>query len=394
MPELTNEKDLQTWSDDTDKQVDELTAQVGRITTDIKNMADVTQINSTDWSQRDDEDGACYRLATFLKAMQRRDHEGIMKLGGQPVKWNKNTREFYLTKAATGSPLTGDDSSTVGSYLIPTLLYGDSVIRYANTVSEILPRLRKISMAGRNIRWPVEVADIALVFVSDEVTTKSETIPEFTYVDLVAETFAGWSGVSDEFMEDTFIDVGRLFRNQAVQALIESIETSALNSSSPFTGVMQYTSAATFSIGSTAFADISWDNLRDAKNELPTARARNRCVFAMHPTIWDILSTQQDAMGRYYWDPNRQAIRLAWGYPVVLSDFLPADTDTNGDTAFALFGPLDMILHGTRMGLEIKYFDETIYAVKDDQNFFRFRTRYAMKCGKENAFVQIKTSAS
>ncbi len=44
------------------------------------------------------------------------------------------------------------------------------------------------------------------------------------------------------------------------------------------------------------------------------------------------------------------------------------------------------------MGMEMKYFDQTIYAVTDDQNFFRIRTRFADKTTLPENFVAIKTA--
>jgi HK97 family phage major capsid protein len=107
-----------------------------------------------------------------------------------------------------------------------------------------------------------------------------------------------------------------------------------------------------------------------------------------------VLATQQDAVGRYYWDPTVAVSRRAKGYPVLLSDNVPDTDDSAVSTAFIVFGNPKYTLYGIRMGMEIKYFTETMYAVQDDENFFRIRTRFAGVVGLPANYAVLRTASS
>jgi len=384
MPKLNNEQELENWSDDTDRKMTLLA-------TSVEKQGDLFNLNFNDHKDVNSEsyEASDYRLAKYFHAVMRGDKAVIADMGGT------SSRNFTRDKSDLGTPLTGDDSGTVASYGIPTRLYGDSILRYANTTSEIIPQLRKVTMAGRLIRWPIEGSVTAdLTFVTNEVADKTEHKPALSFIDLECETFAGWVGVTDEFMEDTFVDIGAWIRQMAGQSYIDTVEAQCLTATSPFTGCTQYTSNVDYVSDSVSFDGLSWADLRNTKNALTTKRLRQRCAYVMHPTVWDIFASMQDGSGKYYYDPARSPIRSCWGYPVYLSDSMPDEDDSSTATVAAVFGPLDQIILGSRMGMELKYFSETMYAVQDDENFFRYRTRFGVKAIRESTFAHLVTAAS
>ena len=298
-------------------------------------------------------------------------------------------------KADLGTPLTGDATGTDAQYLVPQTIYEETILRTLMAQSEIIPRLNRKTMTGRLHRYAVEGTQVSFTYVTNEVTDKTEANPTWTNVDLECETYAFWVGVTDELMEDTFADIGAQIRVQAVEALQNTIETQLLNGSgSPATGILQDTSVNESNIDSTAFDDINWDDLHLAIEDLTSRKKRDGAVFFMHPTIWDKLRTQQDANGRYFWDPATAGPRSAFGYPVLLSDNVPDLDDSATSTAFIGFGNLKYALWGVRMGLEFRYFDQTMYAVQDDENFWRVRTRQAFVVGIPANFSRLVTASS
>lgn len=381
---VRNGEQLHAWMQEAGDQIDRLTA-------DVRTQSDLT---GTGYVQNEDQEQANFQLAKYFMALRRGDTSTIKEMGGQKMQYNRGKQEMEI-KTLLGTPGTGDDSGGDFSYSIPTRLYGNTILRYLNTSSEIIPNVRRVPMEGRLIRWPVETASCEFAHVTNEVTAKSESNPTMSYIDLECETFAGWLGVSDEYQEDSFIDLGQWIRQMVSQNLIDTIEEQLLSSAgAPFTGVMSYTSNVSHTMGGTGFEDVGWDDLRDCKNALDTKRKRQRCAYVMHSTVWDILCTQVDAMGRYYFDPSRGVPRNAWGYPVYLSDAMPDEDASSTDTPFIFFGPLEQIMLGTRVGLEIRYYPDTKHSVEDDQNFYRFRTRFAVKSIMESAFSICKTAAS
>jgi HK97 family phage major capsid protein len=274
-------------------------------------------------------------------------------------------------------------------------LYSETVLRILGETSELFPLVTKTTMPGRLVRHPVESTAFALTYVATEVTAKTESIPTFTYIDQTARTYAGWVGVSDELMEDTFVDFARLFTTQAIEDLVDLNETQLLNTSSPSTGVLQAVGTASYimAAGQATFDSVTWANLLSMQQEFTTRKLRRGSAYIMNPQIWDILCQEQDAMGRWYVDPVTAKPRTAWGYPIILSDSMPDLGDSNVSKKFIAFGNPARLIHGTRVGLEVRFFPETMYAVTQDESFFRIRTRLAHNVSIASAFCCLQTAA-
>ena len=400
---------LQEWIDNSDKFREEAEAKIAaleasnaekdekieKLTDAVEKQADLTIIKKHKWEDEDTEEGKNYRFGKMLYAIKERDTNTLAKMGVERLHSdNRDVKTYSLGKTDLGTPLTGDATGTDWQYAIPAYIYATDFLRTMDIASEIIPQLTKVPMSGRLVRWPTQGSTVfEFTFVTNEVTSKAEQKPTISYVDLECETFAGWTGVTDELMEDTFLDIGGILRMQAIEDLQYTIEEQALNGSgSPFTGALRNTSVNSLVIDSTTFDGVTWADLLSGIEALTTSKKRVGASFVMHPTVWDELASKQDGSGRYFFDPTRGLGRTAWGYPVLLSDAMPSTSAVS--TAFILFGNLKYIYHGTRMGLEVKYFDQTMYALQDDENFFRIRTRFADVVSIPANFVAITTAAS
>jgi len=370
-------------------------AKIEKLTEAVEKQADLTIIKKHKWEDEDTKEGKDYRFGKMLYAISHRDANTLAQMGLEKVQsTGREFKTYSLGKADLGTPLTGDASGTDWQYAIPAYIYATDFLRVMDVTSEVIPYITKIPMSNRLIRYPTQGSTVfEFTYVTNEVTDKTEQKPTISYVDLECETWAGWVGVTDELMEDTFLDIGGILRMQAVEDLQYTIEEQTLNGSgSPFTGALRNTSVVSSVIDSTTFDGVTWADLLTGIEALTTKKQRVGAAFVMHPTVWDILASKQDGSGRYFFDPTRAVPRTAWGYPVLLSDACPSTSAVS--TAFILFGNLKHIYHGTRMGMEIKYFDSTMYAVQDDENFFRIRTRFGDVVSLPTNFVAITTAAS
>jgi HK97 family phage major capsid protein len=373
-------------------------------TTRLKNdLSGVIQINKINWEKNDSAEGADYRLGKYFAAFKLKDFKTMYALGGRAVRsddnkihdiWTK-VSDRIVSKTDLGTPLTGDATGTDAQYLVPQTIYDTSILRTLMVNSEIIPKLDKRNMSGRLHRIPKEVTPVSFTVVSTEISGKTEANPTWTYVDLECETYAFWVGVTDELMEDTFADIGAQIRIQSVEALQNTIEGQILDGSgSPATGVLRHASVNYVNMSSTSIADVSWGDLNNCIAALTTQKKKAGACWMMHPTVWDVLITDQDAMGRYFWDPANAGPRTARGYPVLLSDNMPDTSDSAASKAFLAFGNPYYMLWGIRMGMEMKYFDQTMYAVTNDENFWRVRTRQAFNIGIAANFAVLRTAAS
>ena len=380
-------------------EIKELKAQLTRVRNDLPGIIELAKYRGA--GEGLTRALALDQLGTYAKAVAHKDLETITRMGGQIVREDssqKDVKTYPISeKAALGSySLVGDASGmgTTGQYLVPQTIYEALVLRTEFPGgSEIIPLCRNVNMTGRLLRYPAESQAFQFVHVTNESTDKTEKNVTFTYKDLTAETFAGWVGVTDELMEDTNIGIGQLIMQQAIEDLqINVIEKQLLNSNAlPATGVIYEAGTVTYRMDDATFDSLEFDDLRLMVAALVTDKQRRGGAFIFHPTVWDLVLGSTDAMGRFFLDSIGKP-RMAWGYPILLSDAMPAASASSANTACAIFGNPRYLLHGTRIGLELKYYDQTMYAVQSDQNFFRVRTRQAFKCGIPANFVVAKTA--
>ena len=393
---------------------------------EVKDIGDLIIISKDKWKETDSERKKDYDFGVWTGAIQKRDYrtlaaqktmisittkgqddkviriedakKGTLKnlsAEGEKADVGNRLNDGGFVKEDLGTPLTGDASGTDAQYLVPQTIYETAILKTLEERSEIIPRFTRKTMAGRLLRYPTEGTKFLFTYVTNEVTDKTEQNPTWSYKDLECETFAGWVGVTDEFMEDTYADIGGELRAQAIDALQLSVETQLIDGSgSPFTGILQDTGTTSLAMASTSFDDVEWSDVLALRAKLTTKGKRRGGVYMMHPTIWDILSQSRDPSGRFLYLPHAAAPKTIGGYPVLTSDNMPEADDTSAATGFIAFGNPSYTYYGIRMGLEFKYFTETFYAVQDDENFFRIRTRYAGIVAIPANYAILRTAAS
>jgi len=404
--EIDDGEKLQGWLNGADRKFELIDEQ----------LSGIVQVNKGAWRETEPDTVLSEQLGHFARAVMRRDDVTLGKMGALRSKWEQgdlNAKIYPIdrlaggtdinsqtpgTKANLGTILSGDDSEgTGGQYLLPQTLYESLVLRtpFAGG-SGVVSRCRNVTMPGRLMRYPTTGTEFSFTHVTNEATDKTEVIPTFSYKDLECETYAGYFSVTDELMDDQIIDIGSIMREEAIEALaVDVIEEQILNSdSAPSVGALNNTSTVSYNMDSTSFDGIEWDDLHGATALLTQAKQRRGGVFVMHPTVWDILVDKKNAVGTYYFDPAIGPPMKAFSYPVLLSEVMPQLSETATATPFIIFGNLTNCLHGTRIGLEMRYYNSTMYSVTSDQNFFRIRTRQAFVVGIPANLVRITTAAS
>lgn len=435
--DITELPKLQEWVDNTEKILTDMKSknetleaekikkdeEITALKKEVSDIGDLVVINKDRWKDTDPEMAKDYDFGKWLAAIQHRDIKTLSAFKTKISITNRNRPDdlkvidigdassYFKNLSGVGekvdpkignsfvkdlgTPLTGDDSGTDAQYLVPQTMYETTILRTINAVSEIIPKFTRKQMTGRLHRYPVQGTVCGFTYVSDEVTSKTEANPTWTKVDLEAETYAFWVGVTDELMEDTFADIGGAIRQQAIDAYVVTVEGQMLDGSgSPITGLLRVASTESLIIASTSIEDMDWADVRNMVPKLTTKGQRLGGGFMMHPTVWDILANSKDADGRWYYLPHAAAPKTIKGYPVWLSDNMPDVDDDAAAKAFVVFGNPMYTLFGIRMGIEFKYFTETMYAVQDDENFFRVRTRLAGKVGQPTNYAVLKTAAS
>jgi len=389
------------------KGVPELAQKIGAIE---KGLETINLFFKSNWRQSDSKEGKSYQFGRLVSALYQavvnkvhKAHEDLLGMGcvpnkaaGKDADW-KEVGDWSFAgseKASLGTVLRGDAST--GSYLIPRE-YANEVLRVAAENSKMMSVVRTIPMGVRKLTIPTAATMASFAWPASEATGKTEVNPTFGYKDLDVKTAAGWVTITEELNEDSLVPLGDYFRDIFGEAWALEFDKQCLNSNAaPFTGVLHDSSVGvvTMGAGMSTFQDVTADDCLNVIAALVTENKRMGASFIMNPTILDQVRKLKDAQGNYiYQRPYEGSPGSLWGYPVISCSAMPTLTASAASTAFIVFGNPRYILHGDRIGMEFKIFDQTSQAVDYDQIFFRCRLRQAFVVGIPAAFSRLRTSA-
>ena len=180
----------------------------------------------------------------------------------------------------------------------------------------------------------------------------------------------------DEFGEDAFADLGKMFLEDFTEAYGQEFDKQCLTANAaPFTGAINVSGAEVHTASSAAIANLSYLDFRAAELKVEPEE-RKYCKWFMNETVLNHITNIKD-------DNNNPIWRKPWegmpsrldGYDVIESRLLPQFSEIEEDTVFAIFMNPKRIIHGNRKGIEIKRFDETTESLEYGELFMRFRKR-------------------
>ena len=204
---------------------------------------------------------------------------------------------------------------------------------------------------------------------------------------------------SSELVEDSSIAIANLLATITAEAFALEEDRVGLagdvsGASDPFDGIL-YDSGVTslaMASGDTLFTNLDADDMLDLSGQVTTAGTVG-AGFLMHRTIFDIVRKLKDTQDNYIFNPpNGITPATIWGYPYQLSDVMPAVGDTAVDTPFIIFGNLKHLYLGDRKSMSVASSQHVGFA--NDQIYYRFIERIAVKIAIGSAFAVLKTAAS
>jgi len=376
----------------------ELRTLVETLTTSIEEVKEAQTIKYLVKS----EDERKHEFGRFMLAAAKGDMKTVYELGGK-VNINERNEDWkgkdwnFGDKAATdlGTPLRGD--AVTGSILIPET-FASEVLRIPEDGSGMMGKVRSIPMTTRKINYPKTLAGVAFTWVTNEITAKTEDNPTFSEVELEAETAAAWIAMTEEFQEDSMVDMAQYLAELFREAWQKEFDNQCLVAdSAPFDGVMEASgvNSVTMGAGEVSFTDVDDTDIIAMIEALDSQTKRNGASFIMHPTILDSLKKLKDDNGYPIFAGMGQAQPTnLYGYPIIFSDAMPDSSSSAVSSPFLVFGNPRHIMHGNRVGLEFRIFSETSDALVYDRNFFRVRLRQGFVVGNPEGFSVLSTPAS
>ena len=132
-------------------------------------------------------------------------------------------------------------------------------------------------------------------------------------------------------------------------------------------------------------------------SELDTEQKRAGAIWIGHPTIFDYLWQYQDGVGAYVFRDTmyQGAGAKLIGYPWITSGVMPSSSESAVSTAFlALGNPRVTMIHGDRIGLEFKKFDQMGTTAEEGEVIFRARCRMAFNIHFADYWAVLSTAAN
>ena len=382
---------------------DATTSEIMGVKDAIKNFREAMKKADTKMEQlslRDVE----YNLGKALCAAWNKDAETLGQLKFCPniraEKWNnpkdfswETGKGFVPSKAVLGEPI--GNLANNDQYLINPI-YEETIMQEAAKQSMMMNLVTHRPMSGPSIFIPErDRGGIELKWLTSygqKIDATKSNMP--TRTELKAYTLAGYVPFFDEFGEDVFVDLGKMFLEDFTEAYGQEFDRQCLTADDdPFTGAINMEHAEVHAAASATIADLTYEDFRAAELKVEPEE-RKYCKWFMNETVLNHVTNIKD-------DNNNPIWRKPWegmpgrldGYDVIESRLLPQFADIKTDTAFAIFMNPKRIIHGNRKGIEIKRFDETTEGLEYGELFMRFRKRdgFLVTRPKKN-MVLLKTA--
>ena len=345
-----------------------------------------------------------YNLGKALCAAWNKDQQTLGELKFTPniraEKWNnpkdfswETGKGFVPSKAVLGEPI--GNLANNDQYLINPI-YEETIMQEAAKQSQMMNLVTHRPMNGPSIFIPErDRGGIELKWLTSygqKIDATKSNMP--TRTELKAYTLAGYVPFFDEFGEDVFVDLGKMFLEDFTEAYGQEFDRQCLIADDdPFTGAMNMEHAEVCRIQSKDESKLTYLDFRKAEL-MVEPEERKYCKWFLHETYLNHIANIVDDNHYPIWrKPGDGMPGRIDGYDVVESRLMPQLADIEADTTIAIFMNPKRIIHGNRKGIEIKRFDETTESLEYGELFMRFRKRdgFLVTRPKKN-MVLLKTA--
>lgn len=368
---------------------------------DFRALIKKTDANMQPLSYRD----VCYNLGKALVAAWNKDEQTLGELKFCPnirtEKWNNPKdfswevgKGFVPSKAVIGEPI--GNLATNDQYLINPI-YEETIMQEVAKKSVMMPLVTNRPMMGSSMFIPErDRGGVELKWLTSygqKIDATKSNVP--TRKELKAYTLAGFIPFYDEFGEDVFVDLGKMFLEDFMEAYGQEFDKQCLvANAAPFIGAINASDVKVQPIKSTNETKLSYLDFRDAEMKIPSEERKN-CKWFLNETVLNYIANIQDANGNPIWrKPGDGMPGRIDGYEVVECTQLPQLADLKAKTNFAIFMDPKRIIHGDRKGIEIKRFSETSESLEYGEEFMRFRKRDGFLVSRSKNIVVLRTADS
>jgi HK97 family phage major capsid protein len=389
-------KALETVATNSTVQVEQLEKTVKSLREELKGQA----ANPRELTQKE----LYYKLGRGIAALSRGSQTILSELGYSPnfgdTNWT-NPKDVnwvmgkgWIERAAIGSPM--GDMTTPDQFLIHPS-YETELVSIAEKKSVMMSLVDSNTMTTASRFIPVEEDTETklewLVPYGKEIPEVEQ--PKIENVELKVLTCAGYIRFYDEFEEDSFIDLGKLFVKKFTGSYAKEYDKQCLTANEdPFTGALRTDRAVNFPIKGSTIKDLTWEDFDEAIQKVPAEERNNCCWFLHESLVYHVMKIKDKNGNPILRHPLEKMPGVIGQYPYRECHIMPQLSEVGANTPFAVFiNPL-RINHGDRKGIELKRFAGTSESLKYGTQALRFRKRDAFSLViPKNHMVILKTKA-
>lgn len=380
------------------------TTEMENIKEAVKNFRETLKAakgNAVNLSKKDVQ----YELGKALAAAWTNDRNILGQLKCCPnlrsENWN-NPKDFAWSadkgftpmKAVIGDPM--GNMATNDQYLINPI-YEDTIMTDVSEKSVMMNLVTTRPMFAKSIYLNErDKGGVDLKWLTQLGEKIEGSKPEgATRLELKAYTLAGYIPWYDEFEEDAYVDLGRIFMEEFTDSYSAEFDKQCLTANAdPFTGALNTAKAETAAIASVDGSKLTYLDFRNAELKV-RAEERKDCAWFFNETVLNHIANIQDANGDPIWrKPGDKMPGVVDGYKYYESSLLPQLSDLSAKKPFAVFMNPKRIIHGNRRGIEIKRFDGTTESLEYGEVFMRFRKRSGFMVTRPKKNMVIMSTAA
>jgi len=301
-----------------------------------------------------------YRFSDFLKAVAYKDHAALAKMDS--------------------TKLLGDQTGASGGFTVPPQFL-PQLIQLASEDSIVRSRALNIPMTSRTVIVPgldstgtgvgaAHALGGVVATWTETGTTKHETEPSFTQIELVARELSGYTQVKDALLQDSAISLEALLYSLFGRAIAYQEDYAFLLGTGAGMPLGILNAGALLTVGRQVANQVSYTDVTNLKQQLYPPSWKS-AVWICQTDIYTQITHMEDTAGNIIWQPNARVgePETLLGLPVFWTEKTPA----LGQTGDILLADLKWYYVGTREGLAIDASGD--YAFINNTTTFRFVER-------------------
>ena len=310
-----------------------------------------------------------------------------------------------LTQNARRSPVEKANVSALtdaqGGYITPTEEITSEVLGYMKQDSVALRYARIVNMTSDKMTIPKELYN-AVVAVRKQEGAVGATSATFALTTLSTVGLDGYVAASKEIGADSPILVATLM-SQFLEATAKKIDSAVFNGTGdPMSGIFSSTVTQSVTFTGVNFSSVTAAAIQSIIGKvLSIPQDVAKLKWFAHPSvIYNNLvalraggSTTTDGPYLFYdaTSPTGGAVKNYAGWPIEM--VYQAPYTTGAAKTLAVFGDLEGVIIGERLGATSMFFDPYTNATNGLDRYFWF-TRFAFNLALANKFGRIRTAAA